>query len=749
MMLLTKYFYKEFYPSIFFGLLFFTSLFIISSFFEIAELSLKNGIPLIKATYIIYLSFPFILTSTIPMAVFFGILLSIAKLQSQNEINALYSLGFKKKIFYKETFKIALVFLFIHCIISFVILPKANKNLVQYRIQLLQSGITKAVEPKTFIKTFPKKIIYIKNLFEEKRIWEEIFLVDYTQKELNQYIFAKNGVVYLNKEGNQLWLKIKDSITIGIGEKGKFQKNTAKEQDILLFPPFQKNAIYRVGAREQNLFELYNSFKDPNEYIRNKSKVEFHKRFVLPSLTFLFSFLSLSISLRRREKGAVKGYAVLVSLFVILIAYLLLIYNETLAVEGKINPAFSMWSIPIFFSFWIILAIFLPQKSFFKGLKIKLKKEEKRKKIYSTKSTFNFYLLDFYLLKSFIPWFLFSSLCILSLFIILDFAQIVEDIQKNKPTFYFIFSYYLNAIPQSLYDFIFPISVLVSLGVCISLLEKNREISALKSLGVPIFRIITSLLIFIFSLGIIIFILSETFLPTINQNLDEYKAIITGKKPISKVFRLMGNDFYVATENNWIYQYKAFEKDKKTLLDLKGFFFDKDNSVILEAKEVNFMEDKWFIKEGWERKLINDKIEFKEIKEEIYNMLDSPKVFFDIFDNPNNLNIIKLERYISNLKKAGYKPYKWEIKLWQKLFYPFFLLLIGFVSIVSITYGKSYSHLWGNLAKAFLFGLIYWILVIIFGKIGEIQMLSPFLSAISPNVIAFLLGLYFYFGYEK
>lgn len=750
MILIKRYFNKEFVPSILFGLFFYTSLFLVTSFIEIAELSLKNGISFFKASYIIFLSFPYILTTTIPMAIFFGILLSISKLQSQNEIFAFYSLGFSKKIFFYQIFRISMLFVLIHIIISFFILPISNKSLVQYRIQLLQSGISKNIEPKTFLKVFPQKVIYINNLKNEKKYWEGIFIVDYSQANIEQYNYAKSGELYLNQEGNQLWLKINNSIALSIKDEKSFQKNVSKEQNILLFPPIKQSTSYKIGAREKNLKELYKSFNDENKFIRNRSKVEFHKRFVLPALTFIFPFLALSISLRKKEKGSVKGYAFLISLLVILVSYLFLIYNESLAVEGKLNPAFSMWIIPSFFLLCTLLLFLTPKKEksikYFSFLKILKREPNKRKE---KKSSINFYLLDFYLLKTILPYLFFSILITCSLHIIFDFANIVEEIHKNKVPFSYVISYYFYSLPQNLYDYIIPLSILISLGIGIAVLERYREITALKGLGVSIFRISYSLLIFTFILGIGIFIFSEMYLPLINQKTEEYKSIILGKQKIPKIARFFGQDTFIASNEGWIYKYKSFEKTNNSIINFKGFNFEKEPNIFITSNELYFNQGKWIIVKGIERKIYEDRIEYKKIENDYYKIPDTPETFSSILLSPNNLNIFKLKEHISNLKRAGYKASNWEVKMWQKLFYPLFILLLGFLSIVASFYSPAIYQIWGNLAKILFVGILYWILVIFFGKMGEMHMLSPFLSAFSPNFISMLTGIYFYFGIKN
>lgn len=751
MRIINKYFLREFLPSIFFGLLFYTSFFVITSFIEITELSLKNGIPFFKASFIIFLSFPYILTTTIPMATFFGILLGISKLQSQNEIFALFSLGLSKRIIYKEVFKIALFFLCIHLILSIYILPEANRTLVLYRIELLQSGLSKNIEPKTFLKAFPGKIIYIKNIKENKNKWEEIFITDFSQVDGEQYVYAKEGELYLNKEGNQIWLKLYNTLTISLKDEKSFQKNTSSQQDILLYPPLRQSTSYKTGVREKNLRELKGLFNDLNPSLKNKARVEFHKRFVLPALSFIFPFFALSLSLRKREKGSVKGYAFLISLIVILISYIFLIYNESLAVDGKLNPAFSMWSIPVFFFLTTLFFLLFPKRE--GKLKIipypsvKEKKENERKSF--KKSSISFHLLDQYLFRFFIPYFLISVLAISSLFIIVDFAQIVDEINKNKVPLNFVLNYYIYSLPHNLYNFIIPLCILSSIAIGIAILEKNKEITALKALGVSLSRISLSLLILAFIIGITFFIFSEIYLPEINQKSEEYRDTILGKKNLPKFARFYGEDTYVASEKGWIYKYKTFDKKNSSILGFEGFNFSQQPEIFLIAREVYFSEGKWIVSEGVERRIYEDKIDFKKIDNEIYKIPDKPEVFSSIYDNPSNLNLLKLRSYISNLKRAGYKPYSWEVKLWQKIFYPLFILLIAFISIVFSFTQKSTHQIWGNLAKILFVGIIYWILIIFFGKMGEMQMLTPFLAAFSPNFLFMLYGLYYYLGIRE
>lgn len=747
MKIIKKYLALEFYPSILFGLFFYTSIFLISAFFEIAELSIKNGIPILKASYIVFLSFPYIITTTIPISLFYGIMLSISKLQSQNEIFAFYALGVSKKVFFKEIIKISLIFFIFHLFISIYLLPKANKKIVQYRLQLLQSGISKAVEPRTFIKAFPQKVVYIKNI-KGKNSWKDIFIVDYSQGFFEQFLYAKMGELYLNQEGDQLWIKLYDSINVSLKGEKSLQKNIAKEQNILLFPPVTQNVIYKTGVREKTLKELKMLFNDESSIMRNKAKAEFHKRFVLPSLTLIFPFLALAISLRKKEKGATKGYAFLISLAIIFLSYVLLIYFESFAIDGKLNPHISMWIVPFVFIFLTILFLILPktEKKF-----IFFKKEEKtlRKKERKNFISLNIYLLDYYILKNFLPYFIFSILAISFLFIIIDFSQTIDDIQRSKPKFLSIFYYYLYSLPQGLYDFIIPISLLASIAVCISLMERNKELSALKSLGISLYRSSAPLILFSLLSGILLFFFSETFLPLSNTKFEEYKNLIFGGQNIPKFARFLGKDTYLAGNSGWIYRYKAIERRDNSIIDFMAFNFENYPYKIISTENLIFYEGKALLKKGIERVIFEDKIDFKEIDNELYNLEEKADFFFSITDSPNNLNLIKLKNYIENLKRAGYKPSNYEIRFWQKIFYPIFLFLLALLAVISSFYFKGIYQIWGNLTRTILVGIIFWLFIIIFAKIGEMNIIPSFFSVFSPYFLFLLIELYFYLGIER
>src|SRR5437016_12611530 len=72
------------------------------------------------------------------------------------------------------------------------------------------------------------------------------------------------------------------------------------------------------------------------------AKVEMNKMFAIPFACIVFGILGLPLGITNRRGGKSSGFSL--SIAIILVYYVMINNGEHLAVTGKLNPAFAMWT---------------------------------------------------------------------------------------------------------------------------------------------------------------------------------------------------------------------------------------------------------------------------------------------------------------------------------------------------------------------------------------------------------------------
>lgn len=126
-------------------------------------------------------------------------------------------------------------------------------------------------------------------------------------------------------------------------------------------------------------------------------------------------------------------------------------------------------------------------------------------------------LLDRYIIKKFLSTFFFSIVLIISLAIVIDLTEKMEDfIEKKPPLENIIFDYYLNFIPfyTNLFMFLF---IFIAVVFFTSKMAGHSEIIATLSNGISFWRLLRPYFMAAFVLAVFSFVLSNFIIPPANK----------------------------------------------------------------------------------------------------------------------------------------------------------------------------------------------------------------------------------------
>ena len=362
------------------------------------------------------------------------------------------------------------------------------------------------------------------------------------------------------------------------------------------------------------------------------------------------------------------------------------------------------------------------------------------------------YLIDRYILKQLSLFFLFSVGLFSSLGVTIgtvsDLGYKVTEYNLPIPVAILIFCY---KIPEYA-AYALPIAILLSTLIIYGRLNSDRELTALRSFGISLMRIIAPTLIFSLLITGITFLFNELIVPAANYQANLLQTPFIAKAELN----LRKKDiFYPEYESNiggkpsrtlkriyFAEQYQNETLKKVTIISLNSGTIKQ--IITAELAQWNQQQNIWNLLNGELNQISND----GKITTEEFNLKQLPlaATLFEIVQkerSPDDMNIAQAKEYLSLIEDSGKKTEvaKFAVRIQQKYAFPFICLIFA---LIGAALGAKYSQT--NRSKAFGYCVVivftYYFLGFTFGSLGITGILSPFWAAWIPNVLGMGAGIY-------
>lgn len=349
--------------------------------------------------------------------------------------------------------------------------------------------------------------------------------------------------------------------------------------------------------------------------------------------------------------------------------------------------------------------------------------------------------LDTYIIAKFLGTFFFSIVLILSIAIVFDLTEKLDDFfDNNAPLKAIIFDYYVNFIPFYMNMFT-PLFTFISVIFFTSKMAGNTEIVAILSSGVSFWRFMRPYFISAAVIAIMSFILGGFIIPHANKTLLEFE-----NKYVKKFKSENAHNVQMEVEKGVILYIERYEMSRNKGYRLSLEKFDGKHLVSrLTAESAS-----WDSAYNWKLETYLQR-DFDGMKETITQgeSLDTtimlqPSEFFITSDEAPEMTNTQLRNYLERQKERGvgniqafadeyYKRYSMPLAA-------FIMTLIGVSLSSRKVRGGMGLHLGIGLALSALF-VLFSTLSTSFSVNGT---LSPLLAVWLPNILFLTVGIFLY-----
>lgn len=355
-------------------------------------------------------------------------------------------------------------------------------------------------------------------------------------------------------------------------------------------------------------------------------------------------------------------------------------------------------------------------------------------------------IIDKYMVRGFLGPFLWCVLLFNVMAVIIDIFSFIDDIVRYKIPGASIAAFYVYYLP-TIFIQVTPMAVLLSTIFVLSNLNKHNEITAMKSSGISLWRILSPVLIIGFIVSVVVFVVNDRVIPTSSRiaNYIRTEELEKEKRKEAPV-KVVKNVALYGAGNRIIFA-RSYDTEKKLLSDI--IIHEHDSKENLTSK-ITAQNGSW-TGSGWKfYKVIVYKIdnagkilgEPKFYEERAVSLKEKPSDFANREWRSEYMSYRDLKRYIRNFSGSGIRLVK---NLMVDLHYKVAFPLISFVIILV---GAPFAMITARggvligVGMSIVIGLLYYAFIAIFIAFGKAGVLPPIAAAWMGNIMFACIGMY-------
>jgi LPS export ABC transporter permease LptG len=658
------------------------------------------------------------------------------------------------------------------------------------------------IEPQVFYDQFPNLMLYVEQVDLESGAWLNVLAHDSSSPGEERLILARRGRVVAaaesevpaggsrptfgdegrveEEQATEPWILLEDAVTHQFFRAKPDTYRVNNNQVQMFRPEIQGEGVirYNLAMRERDTADLLGFVRggeleggaeldgEARESQLRLAELELHRRLAIPFACVVFGLLALPLGVGSRSGGRGRGFVL--SIGVILAYYILSNNTELLAVEGRIPAWLGIWLPNICLALLAIALMWrmgrwLGERHSDEGLvarAVRGWREWRVRRAIDHRTDEHAVtgsipaslqrrrygggfptLLDRYVIRRLLVPLVMVVLSTALLYVVVDLTDRISDIGENDAPFEVVVAYYWNLVPQVIVDVI-PFGLLIGVLIVLTVLERQQELTALKGAGISLFRMTVPVLLVALLGAAAMWALGEWIVPSSNRVRERLLDRIKGRDTV-RSYSGGHRQWLLSRDDSTFYNFLRYDVEHQTLVRFNMYRVDENMGLrfILYSHRVRYRNGAWVADSGWYRTIDPDGTDdFHRIQSPLeLGIVEGPGYFGQEYRSPSEMNHRELMDYIEELQDSGYRPHNLIVRWHQKFSYPLSAIVMVCLALpFGLNRGGRRVTTMQGIALALGLGIVYAILVAVFGKLGEAAVLPPMVGAWAPVVLGLL-----------
>ncbi|MEE4253437.1 MAG: LPS export ABC transporter permease LptG [Desulfuromusa sp.] len=347
-----------------------------------------------------------------------------------------------------------------------------------------------------------------------------------------------------------------------------------------------------------------------------------------------------------------------------------------------------------------------------------------------------------FLLKHFLRILILCTSAFIGIYLLIDFFEKVDDFIDHQATIGNYLIYLSNSVPV-IFVQILPLAILTTMVLTLGGLSRTNEITAMRSCGISLWRIVQPLMSLALLLSFLLLLLNEFVIP---WNTKQLNTLLEFKPKGKPQVQLTRNEIWYRS-NDKIINIAIAQPHKKRLQGIVIFTFD-EKQKITKREDIPlaiFENGIWLANNLVERlfdPLSGDMLKVNKLKNVVLNLDRSPEDFSGNEDINNELNFRQLLAAAQKLEQEGYDSTRQRVDMHNRIAAPFTCLIMGFLGIPFALQRGRNSNIALGIGLSLGIGVAYFIIQSLVTAFGYSNALPPVFAAWTANFIFLLTGIW-------
>ncbi len=355
--IIDSYILRKFLGSVVYSILLLMTIIIVFDLSENIQRFMSKNIPVNEIITGYYLNFiPYFINLFIPLFTFISVIWFTSKLSSNNEIISILGNGVSFYRFLVPYFVGAVIIMLVSLIMANFIVPHTNNNLNEFKYKYFGKQAVSTTD--LHIKNSANSYMYVQRWDRENNVGYDFTYEEFDDSKIRLKIKAQMASYDLE---NNKWV-LRSYLRREIVDGNEIV--TSGNQMDTTFNVLPRNFSQDVFIAETMSYSELRSFiaeeKARGSNLVSHFQIEQHKRVANSIGIFIMSFLGLSVSSRKTQRGV--GVHVFIGMGLAFTFIFLQQVSTVFSVSGGLPPVLGTWIPNIIFLFITVLSLKMAQK---------------------------------------------------------------------------------------------------------------------------------------------------------------------------------------------------------------------------------------------------------------------------------------------------------------------------------------------------------------------------------------------------
>jgi lipopolysaccharide export system permease protein len=315
---------------------------------------------------------------------------------------------------------------------------------------------------------------------------------------------------------------------------------------------------------------------------------------------------------------------------------------------------------------------------------------------------------------------------LIMLFALLDLINELSSMGRGDYRLGYVLLFVTLTIPGHIYE-LFPVAVLIGSIFAMVQMAANSELTVYRSSGVSLKQMMKALLRIGMPLVVLCFLCGE--------------FVAAPSERLAQQIKLKAQNLQVSAKE---FRSGVWAKDERSFVNVKGMLPDSslmgvniyefDDSYhlrsIIAAEHASYKDEQlWQLEGVRQTRFDKESATIDNQPSAEWRSSLNPDILSVLLVVPEQMSAWNLYQYTEHLRDNHQKTARYEIAMWNKLVYPFAVLVMMLLALPFSAYQRREGGISGKIFMGIVLGLSFHFVGRLFANVGALNEWSPLLSA--------------------